>query len=60
MTRKTLLTVLLASLLAVAYTGRATSSSLGMAVVLSGGANFRMAPDMKSRLIKTLPRGTEV
>lgn len=60
MTRKTLLTILFALLLAVAFTGQATSSSLGTAVVLSGGANFRMAPDMKSRVIKTLPKGTEV
>ncbi len=60
MTRKILITTLVAFILAVAFTGRATSSSLGMAVILNGGANFRMAPDLKSRLIKTLPKGTEV
>lgn len=47
-------------MLVLTFTYQVKSTALGTATILPGGANFRTKPNLKSRVIKVLPKGREV
>lgn len=60
MTKKATLYFFIGALLVMTFATGAKSTGLGSATILPGGANFRVAPDLQSKVLQILPKNSEV